>query len=76
VLFVGGGDVDVPAPVEGVEFWGPEVGGVVCVWWWGPVVVGGQCVNSEDFELGAMLFRHQGVTSMGRCSLLTRQALS
>ena len=25
---------------EGVEFWGPKVGGVICVGRWGPVLVG------------------------------------
>ena len=40
VVLVGGGDVDVPAAVEGVEFWGPKVGGVICVGRWGPVLVG------------------------------------
>jgi hypothetical protein len=32
LLLVGGCDVDVPAALEGVEFGGPEVGGVGCVW--------------------------------------------
>jgi hypothetical protein len=39
VLGVRGGDVDVPSPAQGVQFWGPEVGGGGCVGWWGPVSV-------------------------------------
>jgi hypothetical protein len=34
---VGGGEVDVPAALEGVEFGGPEVGGVRGVGGWEPV---------------------------------------
>jgi hypothetical protein len=37
VFGVGGGDVDVPSPLEGVQFGGPEVGGVVGVGGWEPV---------------------------------------
>lgn len=39
VLRVGGRDVDVPAALEGVEFGGPQVGGVVCVGRWEPVMM-------------------------------------
>lgn len=37
VLRVGRGNVNVPSPVDGVKFWCPDVGGVVCVWWWTPL---------------------------------------
>lgn len=39
MLRVGGRDVDVPAALEGVEFGGPQVGGVVCVGRWEPVMM-------------------------------------
>lgn len=43
VLWVCGCDVDVPSAAQGVKFWGPEVGGVVCVRGWVPILVGVQC---------------------------------
>ena len=50
VLWVCGCDVDVPSAAQGVKFWGPEVGGVVCVRGWGPVLVGVQRLVGDGGE--------------------------